>query len=125
MDRRDELKSIIYSAREELSALERSERAESNARYVGRCFKFRNSYGDSDDSARWWLYRRIVSADGDGAIAFQFQTDRDGKIEVELAERIFIDIRVDAWTEITLSEFGQEWNKVATRIGNLHPNKAR
>lgn len=50
---------------------------------VGRCFKYRNSYGGSDGG--WWLYTKIIGFD-EKAFAFdtvQFQLTTARRIEIE------------------------------------------
>jgi hypothetical protein len=57
--------------------------------YVGRCFRYRNSFGG--DRPDWWLYIEVVGATKDGyAITREFQTDCDGRTEFRCDRNSFI-----------------------------------
>lgn len=59
-----------------------------NAKLVGKCFLYMNSYGGSYGEP-WPLYQKVLSAEEGGVTLFQFETDCDGKITIEPACRRF------------------------------------
>lgn len=91
--------------------------AESKA-LVGKCFKYRNCYSCPKPDEYWWLYVKVTGVGDYWPITFQFQTDKDGKIEVEVSKH---HSRLSGYTEITDAEFNREWRKVQKRIGGMTP----
>ena len=74
-----------YKARAQLEEIENKSKTARHRKLIGQCFKYRNCYScPKDSSDYWWLYRRVVSVDGDWCEAFDFQTDQYGKTEFEL-----------------------------------------
>lgn len=70
--------SEIEAKREQLHALRAQVEAHDNAkrkaeheRLLGRCFKYRNSYGDGGS---WWLYIKVVAIGDYWPYALKFQT---------------------------------------------------
>jgi len=100
--RADELRAQIASARSELNEIENSERQLANESLMGRYFKFRNSYSlPKTEADYWWLYAYIETVDDGVAQAIMFQTDRDGKIEIE--SRSFYGL--NGYVEIEADEY--------------------
>src|SRR5690349_7211800 len=57
---------------------------------IGKCFKYKNSYGSSTDP--WWLYERIISLKEDGDFYCEkFQVDCYGKIELSYVDELNYD----------------------------------
>jgi hypothetical protein len=68
---------------------------------VGKCFRFRNSYGGDRD--KWWLYTTILGIGSWDYHCLSVQTDCDGKTEIE--ERNTDPTRTDGHIPITRKEF--------------------
>jgi hypothetical protein len=78
-----ELEAQIGLLQRELRKIEDTEATERNRYLVGRCFRYRNCYSCPEkDSDYWWLYCRVLSVRGDTATVLDFQTDKDGRMEM-------------------------------------------
>lgn len=87
--------------------------------FVGKCFKYRNCYScPKEPSDYWWMYTKVVSVGEYWPVAFEFQTDRDGRITVEKKECFH---RLDGYDEITAKEFNAAWRKVQQSIARMKP----
>lgn len=85
MNRKEELEGIVFEARSELNEMQDQDRFDQNAKYVGRCYKYKNSYScpQSDDD-RWWLYAMVTQMGEHGSlVGITFQDDKQGKLEFE------------------------------------------
>jgi hypothetical protein len=79
-----ELEARIGSLRRELRKIEDAEATERNRHLLGRCFRYRNCYSlPQKPSDYWWLYVQVLSVEGDAATVLQFQTDKDGRMELQ------------------------------------------
>lgn len=115
MDRIEELKKIVaagYAARDELADLENADATLRNSQMIGKCQKFSNSYGSGD---RWWLYRRILSVDGNQCACFRFQTTSSGLMEIQARECEYIG-GVNEWHDIDESEFNAAWDSMKAAL---------
>jgi hypothetical protein len=90
-----------YEARQELDNRKAERLNKQHAHLVGTCQKYLNSYGSGDS---WWLYRRILSVNGQWCQAFRFQLTTDKRIEIETDKHDSIS---DSWVPITESEYTQ------------------
>ena len=107
------LEAKMREAREELSAI-RSEKAEKrNKKLLGKCFKFRNSYGGNDDG--WWLYSIVTKATASLEV-FKFQTDCNGAIEIESDRYWYAH---DGYAPISREEFDTAWAKLVEEITSI------
>lgn len=98
MNRQDELRKIIADAQSELEEFSLQERFDANAKFVGKHYRFRNGYGGSRH--KWWLYTKVTGLSESGNLqGFRFQSDCDGRIEIETGRYI---------AESTLGEFISE-----------------
>jgi hypothetical protein len=116
MSREDELNDTIIKARDELTEIKMKKEQEANAPLVGKCFKFHNSYScPKSDDDKWWVYRKIIGVDEYGMLnAFSFETDCDGRIEIEYCPMYPTD-----WIEISSKEFDKEWKSVVKQVNNI------
>lgn len=65
----------------ELEQNGKTNKISTNLKLIGKCYKFRNSYSQSE---KWWLYIKIVGIEKDGdLIIHKFQKDNYGRIEIE------------------------------------------
>lgn len=98
----------IYSAgvvaRKELDARESAALTKVNKALIGKCQRYRNSYGSG--SPDWWLYRKILSVDGNYCTAFNFQTDCNGKVEIERERHGHLG---SGWQVIPDTEYEARW----------------
>lgn len=86
-------------------------------RWIGRCFKCRNSFGS--DCGGWWLYARIIEVDGvnyprggepePNFRTFRFQKDTQGRLNIDFN---YFEYRLNGWDEINPDEFMEEFNKM-------------
>lgn len=92
----EQAQAVVNAHRE----AERAAKVKAAREYVGRCFKYRNSYGAGD---KWWLYAIATRVDPLGMlVGSSFQHTSLDTIEIDRKERIFIE---GGWTEITPREF--------------------
>ena len=80
-------KKILAQAaaiRERENAKKLRESVDQLRKLVGRCFRYRNSYGCGDTKGPWWTWMRIESVDADGGFrALSFEVDNSGRITVK------------------------------------------
>ena len=83
MNKKEQIKTKIEELRAELWEIEAKENRARNDKYVGKHFRFRNCY--STPSEKWWCYHKVLKG-GDGIFmeTFSFQTDCNGKVEIEI-----------------------------------------
>lgn len=109
----DEL--TIEAARAVLAAHEQAQRDTKNAelrKFVGRFFKYRNSYS-SDDG--WWLYGRVDEVNEWGRVTgLHFQRTSHDTIEIEL-HGMFPSFD-SSWTEIRAGAFWREAKKLLRTV---------
>lgn len=93
---------------------------------VGKCFRYRNTYGSG--RASWWLYYRIDRADSIGGVhGLKFQVIPGGryrmaKIEIEVNDYLcsFPDMN---YHEITGRQFGAALRKMQQTVARLRHRK--
>jgi len=116
MNRKDELQSQIAALRAELHTITDAEDMARDRQLLGRYFKYRNCYSMPD---YWWLYATVASADADSLKVFRFQTDRDGRIEVE-PSAFYMAVTLERdYIEISREEFQKAWAELRRRIVEL------
>lgn len=111
MSRKTELVEIIKKARGELWDINAVEEQRVAATSVGRCFKFRNSYGREEG---WWLYRKALSASKGVLTMFSFEKSSAGIIEIKPKKEVW-DM-TDDWKEISEEEFKKAWKKLLDEL---------
>ena len=89
---------------------------------IGKCFKYRNSYGDAHDS--WWLYCRVVAVEKDATsygaevTTDQFQDTSIGRIEVIRWHHYATRGKLDAgYIPISKSEFQRRVKPILSKLG--------
>lgn len=120
MKTKDEILKAMEPLRAELYKVEDAERKAEHAKLIGRCFKYRNCYScPKEESDYWWMYTKVTGmGDGYWPKAFQFQTDKDGKIEIEYARH---HANLGGYVEITAKEFNAAWRKLQRQIAGSKP----
>ena len=118
-NRIEELQKTVNDARAELEVFEAAERKKRFSKLLGRCFKYRNSYGSD---SKWWLYAKVTGDDGYWPRTFSFQvTDRQ---EVGFKNNDQSShIGGDSWTPISATEFRKELKK-ALALATKYAEKA-
>lgn len=99
MDVKQKLQKQISVLREKLDVINKKEKIHNNAKYVGKFFKYMNTYGGDSE---WPLYIKIISIDKYGnLISVRFQDDKNGEFRINTGtERL-----VEGGEEITEQEF--------------------
>ena len=101
MSRKKELIKIIEDARLELDVIETKEVAQKLGHYVGKFYKFGNSYGSPADG--WWLYMEVTGLNADAEIeAFQFEQTCQGEVRIDTVVHLF---DLEEYTEISQEEY--------------------
>ena len=78
-----DLKILATQIRDEIWKRENAELKVQNAKLVGKCFKYRNTYGGSHERW-WWLYAKVTGVTARGELeGIQFQDDGEGRLTVE------------------------------------------
>ena len=100
-------KMTVEQARAVLAEHEAKKRGEQRAanekKYVGKFFKYHNSYGA--DRPRWWLYAAATGVDDWGHVTgWEFQHDSDDRIRIEPGVSSLM-LSDSGWIEITADEF--------------------
>lgn len=91
--------------------------------FVGKCFKYRNSYGS--DSKPWWLYIKIIDVDSVNFYngeepcfrTIQIQMPRSGHIEIDTRERGYV--RAGEYVPIKNTEFNRNARKILEAAHDL------
>ncbi len=116
MTRREEIQKQIAALREEESQILNAERQRENEPLIGKCFVFRNGYGDQEPD-RWNLYCKILGQRDGQLTGLQFQTDYRGDISIDP------DTQIPSSTmerEIPVAEFDAAWAKLVGQINDLN-----
>jgi uncharacterized protein with NRDE domain len=118
VSRLEEINAQMRKLQAERSKLEEAERFERNRDLLGKCFRYRNSYGPD---SRWWLYAKVVKVTKDGTITtFEFQTDSQGKTDVR-PKAIHFRCLLDGYMPISTAEFRKQWRAVQKKIADYKP----
>lgn len=83
-----------------------------NLPLLGKCFKYRNSYGSG--SKGWWLYKKVISVNGNELKAFQFESMADGRLQCCSD----FSYGVEGYTEIPRAEYDKAWEKFLQGIAD-------
>lgn len=113
------LRDQIAPLRANLERIEDAERKAQSVALVGRCFKYRNSYScPQGPKDYWWLYVKVVGIGEHWPVSMEFETDRDGKIEIRTRECFS---RFEGHDEIKPSEFNAAWRSLQKRVAGMKP----
>lgn len=116
MSRIGDLEREISERSHELNALKAEQADQRNAALVGKCFKYRNSYSCPGPDDYWWMYAQVLRAKDGSLRALRFQTDRDGKVEVEPDAYFSCS---ENYKSITLMEFAEAWAAMLRRLDGI------
>lgn len=115
----EEIRREMAPLQRELQRVEDARKRAEYKKLLGKCFKYRNSYGSG--SPDWWLYVRVIGGDGYWPKCFQFQLTSHGEIIIAEKEHSVSVGRDDrGYTEITRKEFDRAWAQMKRRIGKLN-----
>ena len=111
----------ISDARDKLDAIEKKEKEKTIRPLVGKCFKYRNSYGSDEN---WWLYKKILSiSDRAWLNAFMFQKTSRGNWEIHFNET-YISL-LDGYISISEEEFNQAWKECLNELSTYNARKVK
>jgi len=116
--RKKELRKIIDVNRDELHEIEDGERAEYDKQFIGRCFRYRNSYSVPTEDEKWRLYTKVISVGETGLTCLSFQEDYEGKIEIEPGGFQYSG-NLEDWQEITEDHYRQAWLELVDKISGI------
>lgn len=103
---KEELKKQFDEARYELDRIERAERRKQHKALVGKCYKYRNSYGS--DRPKWWLYAKVVKVGDYWPEAITFQRTSLDIFEVSDNKTFTAS---GSYEEISRQEFARAWRE--------------
>lgn len=84
---------------------------EANKTLLGNCYIYPNRYSSNET---WNLYQRVVRAEGRYITLFRFQTDSNGRIEIEPNARGY---SIDSLGKpCTVAQFNQAWRRLHKRL---------
>jgi hypothetical protein len=87
MSELDDLRQQRYALTERINEIEQAERQRDLSALVGRSFRYRNCYSCPESEAeRWWMYTRITGVHEGTLQGLRFQTDKNGKAEIEACD---------------------------------------
>lgn len=104
----------LSEARNALNDIDDKERAERNAGLVGKCFRYRNSYGG--DRPKWWIFGRVVSLQEGYLTMFDFETTSDGTISITPSNT---RLSIEGWEAIDSNTFDFHWNELFGRLAKM------
>jgi hypothetical protein len=112
----EELQQQFDEARHALEQIEKQARNEANEKLIGKCYRYRNSYGSGD---KWWLYK-IVTGIGDyWPIGTSFQKTSNGTLEIR--EKETMPGLPESYEEISRDEYNKQWRAFcADFLGTNH-----
>jgi hypothetical protein len=114
-----EAEAVIRAHREAQDAA----KAAANRQYVGRYFKYLNSYSLPQPDERWWLYCAIESVDDVGTLrGWTFEHAIDDKITIERGVRA--NHVVQSGQEIGADEFWIAAAKIAQTVADTFARAA-
>lgn len=107
------LQQEIALARSKLNKIESARRAKENRKFVGKCFKYQNSYGHGDP---WLLYLRVTGG-GYWLKGYKFERTSTGRFEANFDECVSC---IDGYEEISRKEFDKAWRKFLAGLKALN-----
>ena len=112
----EELKKEVEvgcKAREKLEKIEAKEEHERNKKDIGKCFKYRNTYGGDNG---WWLYAMITGVKGRYKQYLTFETTSLDIIEIKTKESAYSHLEQ---RKITKAEFRKAWKRLLKRLNAI------
>lgn len=110
----EELKDVERPYVDEKNKLQKQIDTENNKPLMGKCFKFRNSYGSGE---KWWLYIKVISCDDWGAKVIDIQKDKGGNTTCEIKTCSANSFKgSDSYTPISYKEFKKNFDKLMKEL---------
>jgi len=117
--RERELRKTISDAQTELYEAEQKRRRTTNAKTVGKCFAYRNSYSSGEE---WWLYLMITGMDDNGYLrGIQFQHTADDSIEFKSINWMaWPPSKIDGYQPTSHAVFNQNYTRLLALLKRRH-----
>jgi len=113
------LEKRMQEASRAFYAAKSAQQEKENSRLIGSCFKYRNNYSCPEKpSDYWWMYTQVLKADGGSLVCWEFQRDKNGKIEIDF-QRFYYPHLLEGHIKITRKEFAKAWRGLQKRIAAL------
>jgi len=110
----EKLDQKIKKLRQELSDLRDAENKAKNKKFVGQCFRYRNSYSCPEtEEDFWWMYIKVLKVDSQ-IHCFLFQIKKNGEVEIAPNHNLWNlnDINnTTKYERISETVFQKEWGK--------------
>lgn len=111
MKTEQELKVESEKIHRQINAIETKRQKEENQKFLGKYFKYRNSYGSG--SPEWWLYLKVTGAEF-WLKGFEFQLTSTGRFEAH-REKCIIG-RLQGHIAIKKSEYDKAWKTYLAKL---------
>jgi hypothetical protein len=123
MKTEEQLEAEIAPLQRQLARLRDAETKKESEAVVGRCYKYRNSYScPKVPSDYWWLYAKVTKVGDYWPVTFEFQTDKDGRIDIQTRDcSVGIGKEGNGYIEIPSKEFNAAWRALQKRIAGMKP----
>lgn len=95
--------------------IEATERDQKHAALIGKCLRYRNSYGHDE---KWWLYCKVLRAEGGNLIIHRFETTSRGEIKIEPEYKDYYGL-TGGWETISDGTFADAWADLRNRIASF------
>lgn len=105
MTRKEQLGALIAPLRHELERIEEIERTAKNQALVGKCFRYRNSYGTGK---KWWSYVLVTGCGDYWPIVFNFERTPVGHYQIREEDPYSC---LDACESISRGAFDAAWDQ--------------
>lgn len=106
----------VKSLRLRRNQLQNLEMNYSNRELIGRCFKYKNSYGSESDD--WWLFIKVVgTTETGGMITLEIQETSTGKIEITREDHYSGSALIEPKNEITVQDFDIQLKRLLKKLG--------
>lgn len=86
------------------------------ANFVGLCLRTRNNYScPSKPSDYWWLYVKVLRADGGNLRCLRFEVDKDGAVRVE-GDEFYMPRTLESYEVISPDEFNRQYARMLKHL---------
>lgn len=121
MSEKEKLQKQQAAISAKLSRIIDKEIAEENKKLLGKCFKYRNSYGCAIHG-KWWLYIKIVKISGRTVYAFEFQNTSNSTVEFRTNYPHYSNAFLGKdYIPISNAEFEKALRSLKSRIEKMNP----
>lgn len=119
MEKLEDIESKIQTLRRKEQAIKErafKEKLPEHKKLIGRCFKYRNSYGSGDKG--WWLYGKVVGVSQgycgpDDVFVAMRKIQKCTYKKISFEDKCSMGgERLDGWIEISESEFNKQKKKL-------------